>query len=181
MKTTVKVSFGDIKFGKKTTIAIEIKGTLSDEQKLSLLEFANSDGFVTLASAQSDITDYGVTAYRGLKATITNDGVSVDPDQLDMDQIIKEDEPEKELNWLEQEEKIAAEEAAESEEEKEEEQQPEEVDLVAAIALMPFKFQGVELKKGAEIEIPSNDVPMFVNNGLVKVVEKADELDDSLI
>lgn len=192
MKQTYKVSFGDVKVGKKTTIAIEIKGDLSDTQKLSLLQFANSPGFITLASAQTDIDDFEVpTPRKGITYSLNGDGTTeVDPDQLAFDDVIKEVE---EVHLSEEEAKermrIIAEENYDTTEEEmfpaeepndgpEPEEvgvmpEPEQSPLASVQALKPFQFEGKKIKKNEVILVPRAKLAMLVNGELVKEVDSS--------
>ena len=189
MKQTYKVTIGDCKFGKKTTIAIEIKGDLTDSQKLALLEFAHSDGFIQLSSAQRDMDDYPERPQHvGLAYKVTSDGITLTSDpigvvtnfdtseQLEMDDLVKDDgepsEDEKEIMSMRSE--------AEDEEQTEDGWKSEDVPLtdeieqriimVSVEVLKAFKYQEKSVKKGSIIQVPLDIAQGLDNSGVVKLI-----------
>lgn len=133
----------------EVTIVLGVKGELKDAQILALHRLKTSGVvFAELFDGQTDIDDYehddeSEAEPQRISYKLNNGNVDVDPDQLAFDDVIKEDddkcdgdkvidavdfdkegqEPqegyEKQLNWLEQEEKIAEEEIKKIEAEQE--------------------------------------------------------------
>jgi hypothetical protein len=95
MKTNIRAAFKDLKTNAKgsTSIVLELKGELSDEQILTLHKLKSIGMvFADLHSGQADIGDYHddeaqAEPYKGLSYTVSGDGnVNVaDEDQLTLD------------------------------------------------------------------------------------------------
>lgn len=156
MKETFKATFGDVKIGKKTTIAVEIKGSLTDEQKLSLLDFAQSDGFIQLATAQQDIEDYG-QQHEGIKYKLDGGEVKVDPNQLAMDEIVG-DQQQEEDGWKSDENQELT------------DDMEQQIIVVSVEVLKAFKYQERTVKKGSVIQVPIDTAQGLEDAGVVKVV-----------
>lgn len=154
MKETFKATFGDVKIGKKTTIAVEIKGSLTDEQKLSLLDFAQSDGFIQLATAQRDITDY--PQHEGIQYKLDGGNVNVDPNQLDMDEIVGGEQQED--GWKSDENQELT------------DDMEQQIIVVSVEVLKAFKYQERTVKKGSVIQVPIDTAQGLEDAGVVKVV-----------
>ena len=167
MRETFKATIGDIKFGKKTTVAIEIKGDLSDSQKLALLEFAHSDGWVQLATAQKDIGDYGVKDPR-TTYTVNNGEVNVDPEQLDMDDLVEDGDVLKESPIDATPELVDAGEWTEKEQPSED--MEKQIIMVSVEVLKAFKYQEKSVKKGSIIQVPLDIAQGLDNSGVVKLI-----------
>ena len=155
MKEQYKVAIGDVKFGKKTTIAIEIKGTMSDEQKLALMAFAHSDGFIQIATAQQDIEDYG-QQHEGIKYKLDGGNVNVDPNQLDMDEIVGGEQQED--GWKSDENQELT------------DDMEQQIIVVSVEVLKAFKYQERTVKKGSVIQVPIDTAQGLEDAGVVKAV-----------
>jgi hypothetical protein len=161
MKQDFKATFGDVKIGKKTTIAVEIKGTMTDQQKLDLLAFAQSDGFIQIATAQQDINDY--QKHTGIPYKLENGEVKVDANQLDIDEVIggneqQEQEPEQpEDGWKSEEAELTPE-------------MEQQAIMVDVNVLKAFKYQEKNVKKGEVIKVPLATANGLESAKVVKII-----------